>query len=300
MLNEHVLDLNRIAREAQSLGLRRSVDFFRNVLQATDIEEVSVGLVGVALSRLVALEANMDGDQVLFPAGPSRGYGALVKCLAEERECTFVAVTCPEYLEDYELGEGLSPQSELYLSVLPRAVSAMRENGLNVSGGRVLVANTEDDMPEVLERLTGGDRNEFVKRCEASADKVRVRLGREDVADVGLLKDFVPGFTQLQYEKEGVIRRLMGADLKFAKKTERISGKRKGKYELILGRQEEDCELTIRYMAQYAVLGDRLREESRANGKLQVMFNYSTPNLDVVNMGSDQPVPIFEVRGRSV
>ena len=73
----------------------------------------------------------------------------------------------------------------------------------------------------------------------------------------------------------------MSSDTGLATKIVATSKAREHRYLQILGREERNNELTVRYMAQYAALGSLLREHHDGS----VILNYDTPNLPHFNIG---------------
>lgn len=256
-------------------------------------------VVCAAINNALYLESVVSGrTEIKFPS-VRRGYREFVNGLVSGK-IQFIGVGCPEYLENYRLGDGISAETQLYLNNVPLFTALVSSSGVEIEG-KLLIANTEDDMPEVLQRLTGGDGKEFTDRCARSVSRIRDNLNSDGLRnpriEVGLLLDFMPGFRQRQYHQESLIRLAMVHDQRLRKRVQTISEQRAEKYQEILGREERSNELTIRYVAQYQVLGKCLKELTRTTGTTFIIFNYSTPNLEEFNSGfRGHRVPVFEIQ----
>jgi len=249
----------------------------------------------------VALEIESEVDkrgEVFFPK-TGEGYAEFVRGVMQ-RKINFVGTSCPDYLENYTLGSGVSEQSHIYLDNVPNLVRVLKEYEIEVSGD-LLIANTEDDMPDILNRLTDGNRDEFFSRCSQSVERINAEinnLGLGEEIRSGLLLDVVSDFRERQYEEEGKIRIEMERGVNQDDFILATSIERREKYEEILGRKERDHELTVRYLAQYLALEGYLRDMIRRTGEVYLLINYQTPNLLGLNRSDDVCVPVFVVGER--
>jgi len=277
---------------AAGMGLLRyDRDFFRQLLSQNKVDKEMA-------EKALKIEADLSTQtEIVFP-GINDGYGNLVEGIGFRR-INFVGVGCPNYLEGYRLGEGISDQAQLYIDNVPEFIDVLGKIGVEAAGS-LLIADTEDDLPEALGRLTDGDVEMFKAGCEASAEMMQAEVDRivgKGLLSCGLLMDFDPRFRERQYRHESQVGDSLSRDdglRNFVMETSRV---RKDKYQEILGRDERDCELTIRYIAQYRSLAERLRELVMRTGELYILFNYQTPNLAMVNRGvkPEERIPVLKI-----
>lgn len=295
-----------LIQEAQNLGLPRyDRDFFSSLIRFSLLRNgpSSSEDTQLLIRKTLFLESKLVGTAIKFP-DIKQGYQEFVAGLARER-INIIGIACPNYLSGYRLGEGISQEAQLYIDNLPLFIQVASSLGVAVSG-ELLVANTEDDMPELLERLTQGSQEDFEKRCLRSVQAIRDELtslaaGTENsVLRVDLLRTAIPDFRERQRLEERKIYQQLGRDSALLAQVNQVSAQRGNKYQEILGRRERDYELTIRYMAQYRALGRVARQRMLERGGLVVIFNYSTPNLREINAGvtasKEERVPVFEIQ----
>ncbi len=144
----------------------------------------------------------------------------------------------------------------------------------------ILVADTEDDKPEILANCAEGDVNKYHASCQASARAITNALREVPRVTVSTFSEALgDNFRTKQYAYEDKIRSEMRRDLKFRNLVTDIAQTRVARHSQILNRPEYDFELTIRYMAQYAALGSI----ARAIPTPAVLMNYETPNRAYFN-----------------
>jgi len=294
------IDTHELLRLAMGLGLNYYERlFFAEVInfQLGADEFGKDSLVRESIEKALILESKLKGKLVKFPSIKD-GYAEFVAGLSRGK-INYVGIGCPDYRKEYELGAGLSEQTRFYIEAVPDFVLASRKMGIKV-GGKLLIANTESDLPEVLQRLTKGDEGLFHKRCRQSVKEMEKKIKAKGLSkkemDFGLLLDFMPDFHERQYVEERLIRERMLSEVDLRYALLDISIQRREKYRSILGREEKDCELTIRYEAQYRALVKYLRGLAEQTGEAYIMFNYQTPNLMVVNEAeAKERIPLFVV-----
>lgn len=296
----HEYETQPILDMAKSFGIERidekfAIETFNYLNQ--NLPDMSLETMTSLFHRGLSLEFDVSGcTSIKFP-DIKKGYGEFLVGLYKNN-LEIIVVACPDYRENYSLGNGLGVEANLYLDNIPKFLEKVSSQSIDLSGS-IVIANTEDDLRDVLKRLTNNDKDEFLKRCRVSAQKLASddRMeGLEDILFVGLLTDLIPDFRKRQYQEENDLVRLTYKNPKFGKEVKRISKQRAAKYRNILGRNEQGNELTIRYMAQYKALSRFLEEKSQLTEKTYMIFNYSTPNLEFLRDKDTQHNCVFEVQ----
>lgn len=191
-------------------------------------------------------------------------------CIDGQERHVFSQV-CP----DYGLTDGISKEAEAGI----RAAKALDDIFGSQLVQHILVADTEYDLPEVVARI-GGTIDGYKRICGVSVDAIAGQLS--EVAEVQTFSQyFSDGFHDRQYLFEDIARNRMVLDGDFAEFIQRMSIERADKHMRILGRPEQDNELAIRYIAQYAAFGNLMRENYSSDQILLV--NYPTPNRQFYN-----------------
>lgn len=236
----------------------------------------------VGSSEVVNLPSNTEREREIVSLG-----NLLVTSLLEHKgRLRFITPVCPDYSQEssasfYQtIGEGISPQAQAAMRAARFIGQTFPHYGFDPKV-EILVADTEDDIPEVMDRCVNGDSQVYKGRCLASVGAIKDDLnGAGDIVDVTTFTLGLGGqFRQTQYEYEDVIRRLRGINPKFDQEVQKLGDMRKDRHSKILGRREADYELTIRYMAQYAALGTLARRLEEPT----ILLNYPTPNLPFYN-----------------
>lgn len=245
-----------------------------------------------AVAGLTAM-IGVDGEVINLPSSTERekelvSLGSLLvtSLLEHQGHLRFITPVCPDYSQEssasfYQtIGEGISSQATAAMRAAVYIKQVFPEYGFDPKVD-ILVADTEDDIPEVMDRCVNGDPKIYKNRCLASVDAIKGELnGTGNLVEVTTFTEGLGGqFRQTQYEYEDVVRRLRTTNSKFDQEVQKLGDMRKERHSKILGRREVDYELTIRYMAQYAALGTlarRLEEPS-------ILLNYPTPNLPFYN-----------------
>ncbi|MDO8503937.1 MAG: hypothetical protein Q7S60_04605 [bacterium] len=197
----------------------------------------------------------------------------------------FLAPVCPDYSQEssdtfYQtIGDGISPQAYAAMRAAQLIEQIFSRYGIRPQV-EILVADTEDDIPEVMERCVDGDPQIYKNRCLASVQAIGEELnGTQGTKVTTFTLGLGERFRQIQYEYENVIKRLRGENSVFDREVRKLGDLRRERHSKILGRREVDYELTIRYMAQYAALGTLARRAEEPT----ILLNYSTPNLPFYN-----------------
>lgn len=210
----------------------------------------------------------------------------LIDALHDNRgRIRFFVPVCPNYSQESSItfyqtiGVGISPQAHAAIRASEFIRQTFPEYGFEPKV-KILVADTEDDIPEVMERCVDGDSQVYKNRCFSSVRAIQDELNDvENISVTTFSLGLGDQFRQTQYRYEDIIRGLRSLDPKFGQEIEKMGGLRRERHSKILGRSEIDYELTIRYMAQYAALGTL----TRRSGEPTILLNYPTPNLPFYN-----------------
>lgn len=194
-----------------------------------------------------------------------------------------IAPVCPDYSED-GIGHGIGREAVGAMKATRMILDIFR----NITRDaiklkiRILIADTEDDIPEIIERSARNDIRFYQNCCRDSAIAIDNGLNEEsrNTTSVHTFSDFLGvAFREAQYRFESLIKGMMSGDDRLRHEISDISSRRGKKYHSLLGRPEKSNELTIRYMAQYAALAYLMRKRSPP----PLIMNYGTPNLDYLN-----------------
>lgn len=220
---------------------------------------------------------------VRLPEYKSERYG-LVRVLINSLTNTdgrfqIFCPVCPDYGKGSDfyrtMGEGLSPEARAGVESTKVLLNLLPEVGLKPKV-TILVADTEDDLSEIIENCAAGDVELYKSKCQRSVNEICEVLGGLDVCVDTFTHGLGESFRTTQYLFEQVFREnSSGSFVNLVKSSGR---ERSEKHSQILGRSEANFELTIRYMAQYAALGHILRVDD-----LAVLMNYQTPNRKFYN-----------------
>lgn len=175
------------------------------------------------------------------------------------------------------IGSGIGPEAEGAIASARIILNSLGEQGFNPSIV-ILVADTENDIPEIIKNSARGDVEFYKSQCQESVYKIEQRLMNMDGISVSTFHDqYGDNFRETQYRYESVLR--SSNDSSLVRMIKSIGDERINRHSQILGRAEVNFELTIRYMAQYAALGHLIK---LVDGPRMVM-NYPTPNRRFFN-----------------
>lgn len=200
-----------------------------------------------------------------------------------------VSAVCPDYeradrrFTYKNVGWGVPYIAGQHLEVVKALISQI-PNSVKVTY-HVTLADTEFDLPLVMDHLVGGDPNEFLQRCQLSCEKILERALEINlpVKSSSRFTEVFPQWFQLyelallQFKQEAKVSSSTGYDL------ESGAQKRVPLYAAMAGHEVgvEYCrEMVLRQWAQYAAWGEAARG---VFGQDFVMINHSTPNLGRVN-----------------
>lgn len=204
----------------------------------------------------------------------------LVRSRVDDLPIRILNQVCP----DYGLSGGISKEAEAGV----RASQALQDIFGDDVSQTVLVADTESDIPEVVERH-GGNPELYLAACRESVEAISLTLPGVEVTT--FTEYFGDRFHECQYNFEALIRTEMDTTPGIGYYIRRTSLERRAKHAAIIGREEKDYELSVRYMAQYAAFGSLVRQEE-AGGI--VLVNYSTPNRAFYNFADETGLALHD------
>lgn len=223
---------------------------------------------------------------------------ALPKTLIESRlkygkRQRVIAPVCPDYGKDERfyrsIGSGISLEGQGAIKASRVLSRELIKNGFSADI-LILVANTETDIPEVMQNTVAGEVALYQSQCEASAQQIREEVGNEVGISVATFTEFMGGeFHERQNYCMAMMKEIMEVDNVFKKRIEHVAEARYSRHFQILGRQENAHELTIRYAAQYMALGSIVREFPEPT----ILLNYPTPNRQYFNAHNNVHPQLF-------
>ncbi len=243
----------------------------------------------------VLKEIRYNSDAIKLPERRSE-CDEFVEILTEGligREICLIVPVCPDYGkgENFyrQMGEGISPEAKGGIEAVKALIPILEKVKIKTNV-EILVADTETDIPEIIQSCAGGDENKYLRRCRLSRDMIADELiNFPEVKVMTFTEKFGDNFYTIQKEFEEKIRLVMKKDKAFGQMIEDVSSRRAARHTQILGRQEKDLELSVRYAAQYAAMGRMLKTGGKVNGVL----NYRTPNREYFNAAINVHKEIF-------
>ena len=195
----------------------------------------------------------------------------------------FVSPVCPDYSRGDQfyqsIGTGVSPEAKAAIDAIKTLSPIFRKSDFQPEY-TIIVANTEDDKEDIMKKVVEGDADKYEDSCLGSVNAIKRKLVRVPNMNVQTFTEFLgEDFRHMQYSYEDKIREVMSGDSNFHDEVVRIGEARKTRHSQILGREEQDYELTVRYIAQYAALGSIARQSDVP----MILLNYDTPNRRYFN-----------------
>lgn len=243
-----------------------------------------------SVAGLTSLLARQSGD-IKFPIVSERekeivSLGQLLtrSLLENKGEIHVIAPVCPDYSqEDSEsfyktIGGGISPQAYAAIRSAFYIDTVFPKFGFKPTV-EIIVANTEDDIPEIMQRFVQGNMNIYQNCCISSVHRINQLVSNKSISASTFTSFFSFDFQKTQYLYEQRIRSLMIENKQLYEEIVRLGERRTKRHAKILGRSEKAYELTIRYMAQYAALGTLIRKTEKPT----IILNYPSPNLPFIN-----------------
>ena len=248
-----------------------------------------------SVGRIIGVIAASPSEIRLPDTNPERTafVGMLLdqKISRGEKKIKIIAPVCPDYGQGDQFYQnikgGISPEAQGAIKaarVLSRVLFS-EEIDYEIA---ILVADTEDDKPEIIARCAQGDINRYKASCQESVGEIQAKILNAQTRVNTFTGLFGDRFRKRQYEYEDFIREKAKSNPKLSAEIASVSAGRSDRHRQILGRPEVDHELTVRYMAQYAALGSIGREL----GESVVFLNYDTPNRVYFNAGLNKGISL--------
>jgi hypothetical protein len=246
-------------------------------------------------------------DSIRLPMSKTE-RNALVSILvgqlsADSRMLNLLAPVCPDYGEGEafhsQVRHGVGREAQGAIDAMTTLHQILSEADLPYQA-TILVADSETDHEDILKKCAGGDRDAYLRDCESNVGLIIQSLQALSLSDTVKCATFSaliqPQFHEKQHEYEKGIAKIIKTDKKLLHEVETIAKERKNRHAQILGRPEQDAELTIRYMAQYAALGEIASQSQTPT----VLLNYPTPNIRYFNLRISQETGEKEMTSQSV
>jgi len=224
----------------------------------------------------------------------------LGKALSKEMIVRFYAPVCPDYplySISAQLGTGLGDTIPPVISFM-RGIIPLLEEYKVPHYFQVLLADTEIDIPEIIELLSDGP-DDFLLRC-----KKTITTAQESTPDLFCNENhqfntfsefFGETWHTMQYFWENVVRTQMSKDERFKYILTNLATSRTQKYFFQMGRRlsrEEKLDMAVRHYAQYHALGYWMRQYEGS-----IMINTDSPNLRAIRkpfviQSETHPIPL--------
>lgn len=217
-----------------------------------------------------------------------------------------VSAVCPDYARSESgftyagVGTGVPYIAREHLLLMRSLGQRLALNDIELEY-HVVLADTEFDLPFVVRRMTGGDADEFLRRCEASCQAIRTEgasIGLEVRSSQRFTTAF-PCWFETYREALEVIEDEIRTDASVRYNLEINLVKRMPLYRAMTVEEVtlDYCrQMAKRQWAQYMAWG-RLAEAAYGGGL--VMVNHATPNLSRVNHSfarqGRERIPILEL-----
>ncbi len=197
-----------------------------------------------------------------------------------------IAPVCPDYGKNEEfyrsMGGGVSPEAQAAINAA-KVLTADYKDFITPEI-TILVADTEDDIEEIMQNTSKGERTIYKAKCESSAQAIREALVEVDGVEVKTFSQFLgDDFRRLQKEGQERITEVMLDNESVYNAVSSVAEQRIARHSQILARPEQSYELTIRYMAQYMALGEIARNQAVPT----ILLNYQTPNRAFYNASAN-------------
>lgn len=221
----------------------------------------------------------------------------------------FVSAVCPDYERKdgkftyTNVGDGLPFIAEAHLKIMTRISRCCREIGIETEY-HVTLADTEFDLPEVMNHLVKGDSDEFLRRCQSSVDIILQKAKTLDIpifTSTRFTEIFPQWFDYYQVALDHMVNKVKTApqgDSIISNLTYEIAT-RFPLYRAMAGAKVLNtyCHgMVLRQWAQYMAWG---KCAAGVFGEHFIMLNHDTPNLGFVNdqffRKEKQRIPILKL-----
>jgi hypothetical protein len=209
------------------------------------------------------------------------------------------APVCPDYPvgSNAPLGVGVGDTVPPVMHLMSKICSLFEGQGV-LYYFTVLLADTEVDMPEIVDLLANSEED-FLDRCHKSISAICdiwPDINQEVCSRrvITFLDFFGENWYRMQYFWENVIRKKFEEGGSFHQFLNQVAGQRTTKYEAQLRRSlrhEEKVNMAVRHYAQYHAVGYWMRQHPGA-----IMINTNSPNLRAIRRPFVVPKgPVVEV-----
>lgn len=197
-----------------------------------------------------------------------------------------IAPVCPDYGKEEEfyrsMGGGVSPEAQAAINAV-KILNGVYKDFITPEI-TILVADTEDDIEEIMQNTSKGERTVYKAKCESSAQAIREECEDIDGVEVKTFSQYLgEEFRRLQKIGEDRIIEVMSKNESVYNTIASVAEQRIARHSQILARPEQSYELTIRYMAQYMALGEIARNQEAPT----ILLNYQTPNRAFYNASAN-------------
>lgn len=193
-----------------------------------------------------------------------------------------IAPVCPDYGKNEEfyrkMGGGISPEAQAAINAA-KVLNAEYKDFMTPEI-TILVADTEDDIEEIMQNTSRGERTVYKAKCESSVQAIQEVVTEVEGVEVKTFSQYLgEDFRKLQKLGEDKIMEVMLENDSVYDTVASVAEQRIARHSQILARPEQSYELTIRYMAQYMALGEIARNQEVPT----ILLNYQTPNRAFYN-----------------
>lgn len=229
----------------------------------------------------------------------------VIDAMLQSKSIVIVSAVCPDYerldgrFTYRALGEGVPYITGEHLRLVERLLSNLPRD-MKVQY-LVSLADTEFDLPLVVDQLAGGSQEEFFRRCEASCVQIVEEAHglKLPLQFARRFTDHFPNWFEVYQQALQVVRLEIESNDSTRQDAELKSVQRSPLYSAMAGKivgRDYAYQMVLRQWAQYMTWGKLARDMW---GDF-VMINHSTPNLTRVNHPSfralnQRPTPIVEL-----
>jgi hypothetical protein len=229
---------------------------------------------------------NFDG---LLPDIPKWVGNAISRCLAS-RKLVLVSAVCPDYAREEKgftyitISDGVPYIAKHHLEIVRKILPLLQVQGVALEYYMTL-ADTEFDLPFVVEHMSNGDPFKFLSLCQANCDKLMLEASAMNVPLKSCMR-FTQAFPKWYTAYHACLKEIISEIESNSSVRTDLEDKSYGREPLYQAMTSERItqdycrQMVIRQWAQYMAWG-RLAEPTF--GKGLVMMNHNTPNLGRIN-----------------